>query len=435
MKIHRTAFSIVPILFSLLFCITESNSQEVFDPDAPPETRIKVAPYLTFGAQVEVEYELERNIDLDGERDEDLSAIAPELSVAFSFDPNRYFQAFLTAKLSGEFMFEDGDKVDDKTSLEFELAYLLFKHLLYDHLSFQVGRQRFDDERQWLYDAELDAARAFFELSRFLLDLSVSRGGLVDRDLLNDDVSNRVNNYFAYGTYAISEETYVAAYLLIFDDRSDENNSPIFFGIHSDGDITESLGYWLELAYVAGKDGTDKIRGLGFDVGSTYVFDLPLEPSLTLGYAFGTGDADPDDGEDKNFRQTGLQANEGDFNGVADFKYYGELFDPELSNLSIFTVGAGINPIEEKCSIDLVYHYYLQNVATDSLRDVGIDAEPDGRSKRIGSEIDLIIGYVNEGSKGIFELAFVLGYFIPGKAFPSEAEDSFLAKLVVQVEF
>ena len=407
----------------------------MFDPDAPPETRIKVAPYLTFGAQVEVEYELERNIDLDGERDEDLSAIAPELSVAFSFDPNRYFQAFLTAKLSGEFMFEDGDKVDDKTSLEFELAYLLFKHLLYDHLSFQVGRQRFDDERQWLYDAELDAARAFFELSRFLLDLSVSRGGLVDRDLLNDDVSNRVNNYFAYGTYAISEETYVAAYLLIFDDRSDENNSPIFFGIHSDGDITESLGYWLELAYVAGKDGTDKIRGLGFDVGSTYVFDLPLEPSLTLGYAFGTGDADPDDGEDKNFRQTGLQANEGDFNGVADFKYYGELFDPELSNLSIFTVGAGINPIEEKCSIDLVYHYYLQNVATDSLRDVGIDAEPDGRSKRIGSEIDLIIGYVNEGSKGIFELAFVLGYFIPGKAFPSEAEDSFLAKLVVQVEF
>ena len=435
MNTNRKAFSLVTILFSFTFYITASNGQEVFDPDAPPETRIKIAPYLTFGAQIEVESELERNIDLDGERDEDLSAIAPELSVAFSFDPNRYFQAFLTAKLSGEFMFEDGDKVDDQISFEFELAYLLFKHLLDDHLSIQVGRQRFDDERQWLYDAELDAARAFVQLSGLLVDLSVSRGGLVDRDLLNDDVSDRVNNYFAYGTYTISEETYVAAYFLIFDDRSDEDNSPIFFGIHSDGDITESLGYWLELAYVAGKDGSDKIRGVGFDVGSTYAFDLPLEPSITLGYAFGTGDANPDVGEDKNFRQTGLQANEGDFNGVADFNYYGELFDPELSNLSIFTVGAGINLIEEKCSIDLVYHYYLQNVATDSLRDVGIDAEPDGRNKSLGSEIDLIIGFVNEGSKGIFELAFVLGYFIPGKAFPSEAENSFLAKLVVQVEF
>ena len=174
---------------------------------------------------------------------------------------------------------------------------------------------------------------------------------------------------------------------------------------------------------------------MGFDLGSTYVFEVPLEPSITLGYAFGTGDRNLDDGKDKNFRQTGLQANEGDFNGVTDFNYYGELFDPELSNLSIFTIGAGIIPIEEKCSIDLVYHYYLQNEASDSLRDVGIDAEPDGQSKSLGSEIDLIIGYVNEGSKSIFELAFVLGYFIPGKAFPSDAENSFLAKLVVQVEF
>jgi len=81
MNTNRKAFSLVTILFSFTFYITASNGQEVFDPDAPPETRIKIAPYLTFGAQIEVESELERNIDLDGERDEDLSAIAPELSM------------------------------------------------------------------------------------------------------------------------------------------------------------------------------------------------------------------------------------------------------------------------------------------------------------------------------------------------------------------
>ncbi len=444
-NVNGRLLSLFTILFLLIFHVTQSKGQpslqseeehafSSFDPDAPPETRIRLAPFLTFGAQIEVEYELQRNLDLDGDQDEDLSTLVPELSLAFSFDPSRYFQAFFNVKLSGEFMFEDGNKVDDQVSLEFEQAYLLFKNLLDERLSFQIGRQRFDDERQWLYDAELDAARAFFQLSRFLVELSTSRGGLVDRDLLNDDVSDRVNNYFAYGTYAISEETYAAAYILVFDDRSDEENSPIFFGIHSDGDLTESLGYWLELAYVAGKEGSNKIRGLGFDVGSTYVFDLPLEPSITLDYAFGTGDADPDDGVDKNFRQTGLQANEGDFNGVADFIYYGELFDPELSNLSIFTAGVGINPTEES-SIDLVYHYYLQDKASDSLRDVGIEGDPDGQSKRLGSEIDLIIGYVNEGTENIFELAFVLGYLIPGKAFPSESENSFLTKLVIQFEF
>ncbi|HXG31546.1 MAG TPA: alginate export family protein [Thermodesulfobacteriota bacterium] len=447
MMIDRNTLSMVTIFFSLLLYATQSNAQESpssederrpvfssFDPDAPPETRIKVAPFLTFGAQIENEYRLERNLDLDGKRDEDLSTLEPELSLAFSFDPSRYIQVFTNLKLSGEFVFEDGDRVDDRVSLEFELAYLLFKNLLDDRLSFQIGRQRFDDERQWLYDAELDAARVFFQFSRFLVDISVSRGGLVDRDLLNDDVSERINNYIAYLTYAISEETYAAAYVLFFDDRSKEEKNPIFFGIHSDGDITESLGYWLEMAYVGGKEGSNRIRGFGFDIGANYAFDLPLEPSITLGYAFGTGDGDPDDGVDRSFRQTGLQGNEGDFNGVTDFKYYGELFDPELSNLSILTVGAGINPTEES-SIDLVYHYYLQHKASDELREAGIDTDPDGLDKSLGSEIDIVIGYVHEGIKGNVELALMLGYFLPGRAFPSESENAFLTKLVVQFEF
>jgi len=436
MKINRKLFSLFTIVFSLIFYLTESNGQSnspqnerepvvsVFDPDAPPETRIKLAPFLTFGAQVELEYRFERNLDLDGAQNEDLSTIASELSLAFSFDPSRYLQAFFNVKLSGEFIFEDQDKVGDQVSLEFEQAYLLFKNLLDERLSFQIGRQRFDDERQWLYDAELDAARVFLQLPRFLAELSVSRGGLVDRDLLNDDVSDRVNNFIAYGTYAIAEEIYAAPYVLVRDGPPDEEDSLVFLGIHSEGDVTDSLEYWLELAYLWGKEGSNKFRGLGFDLGSTYVFNLPIEPSITLGYAFGGN----------GFRQTGLEANEGDFNGVAEFKYYGELFDPELSNLSIFTAGAGINTTEES-SIDLVYHYYLQDKASAVLQDVGIDASPDGRSKRLGSEIDLIIGYVNEGIENTFELALSLGYFIPDKAFPPESENSFLTKLVIQFEF
>ena len=159
MKINRKLFPLFAVVSSLIFCVTITNAQEnppqserdpvvsVFDPDAPPETRIKLAPFLTFGVQLEFEYLFQRNLDLDGDQDEDLSTIGPEIALAFSFDPSRHLQAFLATKLTGEFTYEDGVKQDDQIGLEVEQAYLLFKHLLDERLSFQIGRQRFDDER------------------------------------------------------------------------------------------------------------------------------------------------------------------------------------------------------------------------------------------------------------------------------------------------
>lgn len=435
-KLNGKLFSLFTIVFILIFCVTESNGQapdgKGFDPDDPPETTIRLAPFLTFGAEVELEYVLVRNLDLDGSQTEYNSALETGLILAFSFDPSKHFQAFFAAKLAGVFLFEDRDKIDDDITLEIEQAYLFFKELLNERFSFQIGRQRFEDERQWLYDEELDAGRLFYEISDFSIEFSLSRLNVVDRDLFNFDEEERINNYVLYGKYEHEEdekETIAGVYAIFRDDRSQEEDDPVFLGIHADGDLTESVGYWLELAFVLGEEGSNKIRGFGFDLGSTYEFDLPLEPSITLGYAFGTGDSNPDNDEDNSFRQTGLQNNESSFNGVYDFKYYGELFDPELSNMSIFTVATGINLTEES-SIDLVYHYYLQQKTSDSLRDVGIEAEPDGESKSLGSEIDLILGY-----EGSFELALKLGYFIPGNAFSSESENSFLTKLEMTYQF
>ena len=167
-------------------------------------------------------------------------------------------------------------------------------------------------------------------------------------------------------------------------------------------------------------------------MGLVYAFDIDFEPYITLAYAFGSGDSNPDDGTDKNFRQTGLQGNEGDFNGVIDFLYYGEVFDPELSNMSIFTVGLGTNPNEET-SIDLVYHYYRQIEASEELREIGIDAEPSGESKDLGHEIDLILGY--EGFSERVAVGIFFGYFIPGDAFSSSSGNAFLSKIIMEYEF
>jgi alginate production protein len=403
----------------------------VFDPEAPPETRFRLAPFLTFGAEVELEFEFEQNFDLDDAEDDDLAILTPELSLAFSFDPSRYFQAFVNVELLKDVALAEPEPRDRPVTLRLTQAYLSFKELADGRLSLRLGRQRFDDEREWLYDEELDAVRVFYRWSDLSLEASVSRRDLWKRDLFNAENRERVNNYLLYGTYDLSKDIMLAAYTLLRNDRSPDRERPIFFGLHSSGELLiDDLDYWLELAHVRGRDGSRKIRGIGFDLGAAYEFDLPWKPSVAIGYAFGSGDADPKGRVDKSFRQTGLQDNEDRFHGVTSFKYYGELFDPELSNLQIFTAGIGIQPTR-KSSIDLVYHYYLQHKAANEIRDTSIDADPSGRSKRLGAEIDLIIGY--EEIRNL-EMKLALGYFIPGKAFP-KASNAFFTGLEIEINF
>jgi alginate production protein len=270
----------------------------------------------------------------------------------------------------------------------------------------------------------------FSRLADLELQLSVSRNGLFRKDFLDEESEELINNYLLYGRYRLVEEVALAAYTFLRDDRSPERERPIFFGLHSSGDLSDNLEYWLELAHVRGRDGSRKIWGWGIDVGLTYEFGPPLRPSVTAAYAFGSGDGDPSDRVDSRFRQTNLQENEARFNGVTRFKYYGELLDPELSNLLIFTGGIGILPTR-RSSIDLVYHYYLQDKATTGLRGAELDADPSGLSKRLGSEIDVVMGY--EELKDI-DVKLVLGYFIPGRAFP-KADSSFFVNFEIEWEF
>lgn len=426
-RVDGRLVSMITVVISLICAAPEPGAQEFvrggFNPDDPPEANIRILPYLSFGAQLELEYQYQRNADLDTTNDEDLTTLEPALVLALSFDPSKYFQAYIDMKLAGEFEFEDSRTTRDRATLEVELAYILLKEFWGDRLAFQIGRQRFEDERQWLFDAELDGARAFLYFYGIDAAFSVTRGGIVDVDLLNRDAGDKTNNYVTYWKYEFSEDTNAAAYFIFRDNTKDEEESAITLGVHSDGDFTDSLGYWLEFAYAFGTNDRSETNGIGFEVGANYIIYPKLEPSVTLAYAFGS----------KNFRQTGLQGNESDFNGAADFLYYGQLFDPELSNMSIFTAGVGVNPTEETSSIDIVYHYYIQTEARDTLVNTGIDADPDGQQKSLGSEIDLVLGY--EGEESGFSAALVLGYFIPGSAFPGDAENSFLTNLTLEYRF
>lgn len=410
---------------------SRDTSNGAFDFDAPPPTRFRLTPDLSFGAKVELEGELEKDFDLDSDRADDLKTLQPKLSLAVSYRPTDSLQAYLNIEPSRRFVDDDRNKKDSETRLEVKQAFLAFSGP-FDGSRVKLGRQRFQDEREWLYDDELDGVRLFHSFSRFAAEFSVSRRN--DRDLLQNQRTEDVNNYLIHGYYAPDKDTSIGLYAFVQDDREDRDEQEedrTLFGIHANGEFRKRLDYWLELAHLRGEFGSSDIQAWGFDAGSTYVFDHAWEPAITLGYAFGSGDDDPESGKDRNFRQTGFQDNAAKYNGLIRLKYYGEMVDPELSNLQIATMGLGLRPTSNT-SMDIVYHKLRQHKASTDVRDWEIDEDPNGRSSDIGYEIDFVAGYrFKPHHKG----SLVIGRFYPGNAFPDDAERPLYAELQLEYLF
>jgi alginate production protein len=292
-----------------------------------------------FGGHIELVYERLQNFDLDSGNGDDLDLLPVELELGVLFSPNDHFEAYLQSKLTRTLVLRDDgeDEVRD-SELLVEEAYVIVTEPDWG-LSLQVGRQSFEDRRQWLYDAELDAVRALYRAQNLAVELSASREGLVDKDLLNSEEEESIDNYTLYGTYELGEHVTIGAYGILRDPGG--RDRPVFLGLQSFGTLGERLSYWLDAAHVRGQEDGSDLRGYGFDVLGSYRLNAPLSPHVILGYAFGSGDSDPDDDRDGAFRQTGLQGNETEVGGLTPFSYYGEAFDPELSNMSIFTFGLG----------------------------------------------------------------------------------------------
>jgi alginate production protein len=433
MGIGRTALTLLLTGLLALAEVSGQPSQEpapkpAVDLDAPPRTEIQILPDLGFGARAELEYELEKNFDFDSEDPDDLWVLEPKLSLALSYTPTKHVTVFTNIEPSWRFIDDDEGEKENETRLELKQAFVSLNEL-FDRITVKLGRQRFNNEREWLYDEELDGMRVFYFYQKFSLDLSVSEQH--DEDLLHGEEDERVTNYVLHGRYTPDKDTTVGIYSFIQNDRKRTQEDLQLYGLHVHGEPIDDLEYWLELAHVRGENGPRKIRAIGFDIGATYEFNAAFEPSLTLGYAFGSGDDEPADNIDENFRQTGLQDNEAKFNGVVKLKYYGEMIDPELSNLAIATVGVGIRPTHTT-SLDLVYHYYRQDEASEEVRDAEIDEQPNGFNADLGQEIDLVAGYrIKPHHKG----SLVIGYFIPSTAFPDDADPALFTKLEIQYEF
>lgn len=400
-----------------------------FASDKPVDATHHLSESVSFGARLEVESESEINFDLDEADDDDKTAVEPKLEVALAFEPNAALRAYAEMELSRKFVHSDGAWENDDLKLELKQAYLTLRDPARD-LALTVGRQYLSDAREWLLDEELDGAGLILRRGNIAFDLTYGREAAFRSDLLEPEGKDHPDYVIARAFKAIGDDSQVSGFLIYRNDREGATDEDLLFaGFQSLGELGEGLDFWADGAAVLGDTDGRSVRGFGFDLGVTRTFrQAPMRPTLTAAVAFGSGD--DGSGTDTAFRQTGLQGNADRFGGVTSLHYYGELLDPELSNLAILTLGAGIRPTA-RSSVDLVYHHYLQPRLSDELRDVAIDADPEGRNRRLGDEIDLVVGIREFGN---VDIELVGGVFLPGRAF-EDRDPAYFAGITLQIEF
>jgi alginate production protein len=289
-----------------------------------------------------------------------------------------------------------------------------------------VGRKNFEDDRHWIYDTSLDVVMARFSQGVFQAEASMSRKDKWDLDLNKSVPRGEIDNYMLHMTYRGIEDVKLNGYVIKRHDRAPAKTEgrPLLVGASVLGTPNRELSYWGEYAQVHGHDESrQKLSGYAYDAGATYRFtNVPLRPNVTLGIAFGSGDSNPTDTTNHTFRQTGLQSNESRYAGVSKFKTYGEVLDPELSNLSIYTAGFGFQP-GQSITADVVYHSYrLHKFGGADMRNSPITAqlnEAEGAqpSKDVGKELDIVLGFRQLFGIRRLGLDLRMGVLFPGKAF------------------
>jgi len=166
-------------------------------------------------------------------------------------------------------------------------------------------------------------------------------------------------------------------------------NSPRFFTLGTRFVLKplEKLQVEVEPMYQFGsvrspeEGGNDQIRTYGGHVDVSYNFALPLEPSLMVSYAFGTGDANFSDNTYREFQGTLYNDSPlfGDTSLIPDLSGV-DIGDIRASGMKIFTISSTLK-LTPKLSFSLDWHHFTA------------DKTPNGYTKTVGCEADLFFAY------------------------------------------
>nr|NMN90415.1 alginate production protein [Brenneria salicis ATCC 15712 = DSM 30166]RBP60136.1 alginate export protein [Brenneria salicis ATCC 15712 = DSM 30166] len=374
--------------------------------------------WVTIKPRLILEGKHQRNKKLrQGEKKDNATELEPALRL--------HLQMMKDAPLSGLAELEWIKKIEREsreaqqqtTSLNLNQAYVKISDEIIPNTELRLGRWLMRDEREWLFDENLDGVHARFSKGNIEVDAVAGRVNHWQKDLFDGKTKqDPVNTGGILARYYLDDNWRLGLYSVIQRDITTDNNRQINTGIRSHAFPKQGLQHWFEFGVMQGREASQRLRGYAVDAGGTYIFDsTPLRPRITLGYAWGSGDGNQADNIDKGYRQTGLHSNEARSGGIIKYKIYGSTFNPELTNIHILTGGIGIN-LAPEASLDLVYHDYRQ----DQLASLGEDStELSPRydrlsTKHLGSAVELMFGCRPDDN---IEVESIFGWFMPSSRF------------------
>ncbi|MFQ6024270.1 MAG: alginate export family protein [Acidiferrobacterales bacterium] len=380
-------------------------------------------PGLEFEGEFEFKVDWLENIALGQRSRDDLRESEQEVQLGLSYRREQ-FLAFGEIKfVADQVVFSDETPRISEEAIERGETWLLFRRISDSGYSVQIGRQNFIEPRLWWWDEDLDAVRLYYarEPWRLYVGLAEEVARVSTNEDFIDPEQEDVRRLLGHVNWASSEKFNLGGFFLHQRDNSDvppidsvvetvridESDADLTWaGLRATGRLGLSragtLIYRADAAVVSGDEilvefeddvpglsratGIQKqdVRGWAVDVGVGWTLPLPREPILKLTYDYGSGDKDLNDDTDRTFRQTGLQDKD------EEFRDYGVVLRPELSNLRIATVALAL-PIHTGTRLTLGYHRFRQVDPAPFLRGSALDIEPTGESKDIGDEISLVV--------------------------------------------
>ena len=376
-----------------------------------------------------------------------------EFDLEYQVDDRLYF--FFTGALVDESESVE-PRGEDETLSGLERKQIGVGLLFGDEVSSELnlGRMEFESASDWWvwWDEELDAIRLETEyrsLEGLLAFAREQARETTDDDFIDPELDG-VGRVIASLAWEFAPAQSIAFYYLDQDDdstrfavgdfeqagRIDEEDADLrwtglgYFGAFSLDGVGEFDVEW-HYARVSGDetvyefDDPDPVTGLAEVVerergdvrGSARGLLLGYSPArldgwrFVVGRAVGSGDGDPDDARDDAYQQNGLQG---------DAEAFGELFQPELSNLEIGVVGAEWR-VNDRLDLALLRYDYRQRKRADELRDAAIEVDPDGASRDLGDELDLVLTF--RPAAGV-EIVVTAAEFDAGEAYSVYPDDS-----------
>jgi len=373
------------------------------------------------------EFDLSDNFNFDNDDTE------PEIRLELIGNYNSHLQSFTQVRVRKKYYFNENSYNPPPGENETAITqlYFLARNIGNGGLALQVGRQDFDERREWLFDEYLDAARAYYYgLDKFIFNAAYihSKWPVKEKFKTWTDILAQVrffpDNNNLFEIYTLRRK----------DSEELRNREPVYYGGRYYGSPLSYIRVWADGSILRGEDKGKSQKAHAIDLGATLSLqNVKLRPSITAAFAMGTGDKTSGDSVSNEYRQTGYQDNTDYFGGYRTVQYYGELLDPELSNLIINTFGVGIKPYRN-ISAEMIYHNYKQDHPDNNLRGNLIDppARPNGVNADIGSEFDLIFAVVNVWER--FNFSWILSVFNPGQAFAPRLNNATMNKFDIKVD-